>query len=89
MAKPKVYTMTKRNPNTTSQLTVEQIRANAERKQSSTLESEGSESDRSKVDLTFNIFDGKPDPNSPWAKFIYDDSDDEEEEHRDNQHDNS
>eukprot|EP00956_Cyclotella_meneghiniana_P031454 scaffold82592_cov67-Cyclotella_meneghiniana.AAC.12 len=84
MAKPKVYTMTKRNPNTTSQLTVEQIRANAERKQSSTLESEGSESDRSKVDLTFNIFDGQPDPNSPWAKFIYDDSDDEEEEHRDN-----
>ena len=81
MGKPKIYTMTKSNLNSNNQMTVENIRANAE-KQQCTLESVRSESDPSKERFSFNIFDGEPDPNSPWAKFIY--NCDEDEEHQNN-----
>ena len=49
-------------------LTVQDIRSNAEsRNRVTETRSEGQD---------FNIFDGSPDPESPWAKYV--DNDDEE-----------
>ena len=65
-------------PGKKRELTVKDIRASVLRK--SSMESEGQEladngSER-RESLVFNIFDGVPDADSPWAKFIdqsYDD----------------
>ena len=56
--------------------TVRDIRSNAKRKTEN-----GSEeviSSRRRSSLVFNIFDGTPDAESPWAQFIDPDSDDDE-----------
>jgi hypothetical protein len=56
-----------------NQITVDAIRANAERRLTQPTESEVEENnnDRGKnTRYTFNIFDGNPDENSPWAKFL-------------------
>jgi len=56
-------------------LSVCDIRSNAERKAEN-----GVEEVANNVAENFNIFDGVPDPDSPWARFMYsdDDSDDED-----------
>jgi len=62
------------------QLTVEDIRKNAEEKNvRDTAESDDNEEERES--FKFNIFDGEPDEDSPWARFIDPDgtSDDDDE----------
>ena len=56
-----------------SDLTVMGIRSNVERKSQYPLEASACSSRRTSV---FNIFDGIPDNDSPWAQFIDQDSDD-------------
>ncbi|KAL9188855.1 hypothetical protein ACHAXT_011345 [Thalassiosira profunda] len=55
---------------TRRELTVDEIRSNARTKS----EAESSATD-GEEDYTFNIFDGTPSPDSPWAKYIDQDSD--------------
>ena len=57
--------------------TVRDIRSNAIRKTENGAE-EVISSSRRRSSLVFNIFDGTPDAESPWAQFIDPDSDDEE-----------
>ena len=54
-----------------SELTVEDIRSSAER----TIRSSAEETDDRRVSYMFNIFDGAPDEDSPWAKYINQDDD--------------
>ena len=56
--------------------TVKDIRSNAKRKTENGVEEVISSRRRSS--LVFNIFDGTPDAESPWAQFIDPDSDDDE-----------
>mmetsp|Transcript_2546 Transcript_2546/g.3903 ORF Transcript_2546/g.3903 Transcript_2546/m.3903 type:complete len:382 (-) Transcript_2546:179-1324(-) len=55
-------------------VTVEDIRANAERKASAPQSANVAGERRS---VRFSIFDGIPDENSPWAKYLLDDLDEE------------
>ena len=48
-------------------LTVEEIRSSANSKQAIEVTDESEDDDDSMI---FNIFDGGPDENSPWARFI-------------------
>jgi len=72
------------NPTSTSSerrhgLTVSEIRSNAQKRSESHGEDDTAADDL-KESFNFNVFDGTPDPDSPWAKFIDqgDDSDDED-----------
>lgn len=56
-----------------TQLTVIDIRVNAMRKSEACLQ----ESTESKRSFVFNIFDGVPDEDSPWAKFLNEDEDED------------
>ena len=58
-------------PRIRSELTVEDIRSSAERKLKSGME----ETDDRRESYTFNIFDGAPDEDSPWARYINQDDD--------------
>jgi hypothetical protein len=53
--------------NTRTERTVEDIRADAAREP--LLDSEPAQGNKKKVSFIFNIFDGTPDEDSPWAKF--------------------
>jgi len=61
--------------------TVRDIRSNAKRKTEDGVDEVISSRRRSS--LVFNIFDGTPDAESPWAQFIDPDSDDDEESDND------
>ena len=67
---------------TGDQLTVPEIRSNAERKSQEPSTQSTHENNESEVgeSFNFNIFDGSPDPDSPWAKFIDQDYDDANED---------
>jgi len=59
--------------NTRSERTVEDIRADAAREPP--LDSESAQGNTKKVSFVFNIFDGTPDEDSPWAAFLEEDYD--------------
>ena len=81
MGRPKVESLVQpaesSRPGFNRQLTVPEIRATAKRKEKNV----GVEyvPGRRRESLNFNIFDGAPDNDSPWAMFIDPDSDDEED----------
>ena len=62
---------------TGGQLTVPDIRSNAEKKSQQPSAHSTHENNESEVgeSFNFNIFDGSPDPDSPWARFIDQDYD--------------
>ena len=67
----KVECVPSSRPRIRSELTVEDIRSSAERKLKSGME----ETDDRRESYTFNIFDGAPDEDSPWARYINQDDD--------------
>ena len=72
-------------PERSGQLTVDSIRESAERsleRLSSGIEENG-ENRRQQRRITFNIFEGEPDENSPWAKFFNEEDDEDESQHKD------
>jgi len=66
------------SPSRNAQLTVSKIRLNVRRKNQN--DTEEVVTNNVAESFKFNIFDGVPDPNSPWARFIYQDSCSENED---------
>ena len=68
---PKLECVPSSRPGPKRQLTVQDIRSSANKKAKFGL----GETDDTRENYTFNIFDGTPDEDSPWAKYIYQDDD--------------